>query len=67
MVSRTDLLRREVFGSRLLDPRHGDVIFRFPDAVQQNLEEKCLYASSDLLCRFSPWFKSCTFLTPNCI
>jgi len=57
-ITPTDFIRREVMGSQLLDPRHGDVIFRFPEAqVQQNMEEKTLFASSDLLCRFSAYFK----------
>jgi len=59
-VNQTDQIRRESFGARLLDPRHGDIIFRFPEIVQGNPEEKTLFASSDLLCRFSPYFKQCT-------
>jgi hypothetical protein len=64
LVSQSDVIRREAFGSRLLDAKHGDVIFRFPDTVQAGHEEKMLFASSDLLCRFSPWFKQCTLPPP---
>jgi hypothetical protein len=58
-VTQNDAIRRESVGARLLDPRHGDVIFRFPDSAKANLEEKMLYASSDLLCNFSGYFKRC--------
>lgn len=61
-VTQNDAIRRESFGARLLDPRHGDVIFRFPDSLKANLEEKVLYASSELLCGFAIYFKQCTLL-----
>src|SRR5579859_3843211 len=60
MVSQADMIRREAFGAKLLDPRHGDIIFRFPETGSPGHEEKTLFASSDLLVRFSPWFKQCT-------
>lgn len=66
MVSQADIIRREAFGARLLDPRHGDIIFRFPETGSPGHEEKTLFASSDLLIRFSSWFKQCTIPeTPN--
>jgi len=62
LVSQTDIIRREAFGARLLDPRHGDIIFRFPETGSPGHEEKTLFANSDLLVRFSSWFKQCTTL-----
>jgi hypothetical protein len=60
-VHQTDAIRREAFGARLLDPKHGDVVIRFPETVQAlDREEKCLFASSEILCAFSPYFKNCT-------
>jgi hypothetical protein len=59
-VAQNDAIRRESFGARLLDPQHGDVIFRFPDNVKANHEEKMLFASSDLLYSFATYFKQCT-------
>src|SRR5579859_5073755 len=65
LVSQADIIRREAFGARLLDPRHGDIIFRFPETGLGGHEEKTLFASSDLLCRFSPWFKQCNPPPPS--
>lgn len=60
-VHQTDAIRREAFGARLLDPKHGDVVIRFPETVQAlDREEKCLFAASEILCAFSPYFKNCT-------
>ena len=61
-ASLTDSIRREAFGARLLDAKHGDIIFRFPDTARPDLgkEESVLFASYDLLSRFSPYFKQCT-------
>jgi len=56
-ITPTDSIRREVTGAQLLDARHGDIIFRFPEPGQPNIEEKTLFASSDLLCKFSAYFK----------
>jgi len=65
LYTQADAIRRETFGGHLLDPKHGDVIFRFPETAQQGLEgEKTLFASSDLLVRFSPYFRRCT-LSPH--
>jgi hypothetical protein len=58
-ITPTDSIRREVTGAQLLDARHGDIIFRFPEPGQPNIEEKTLFASSDLLCKFSAYFKQC--------
>jgi hypothetical protein len=59
-IAQADAIRRESFGARLLDARHGDIIFRFPETAQSG-DEKHLFASSDLLCSFSPYFKQRTF------
>ena len=58
-MHKRDAIRRQVFGARLLDPNHGDVIIRFPETIQTNLEEKVLFAESEILCAFSPYFKNC--------
>ena len=64
-VHQNDAIRREAFGARLLDPKHGDVIIRFPETVQAlDREEKCLFAASEILCAFSPYFKNCTPSSP---
>jgi hypothetical protein len=65
-VHQTDAIRREAFGARLLDPKHGDVVIRFPETVQAlDREEKCLFAASEILCAFSPYFKNCMFPPPR--
>jgi len=57
---KTDAFRRQTLGARLLDPKHGDVIIRFPETIQTNSEEKALFAESEILCAFSAYFKNCT-------